>query len=407
LVPLGIFVSLTNLAKYDTLAAMKLIEANTPELAKRFLELPLMIYREDPEWIRPLDKDIEQVFDPKLNKTFRHGELIRWILVDDQGKTIGRIAAFVNRKTADKNDQPTGGIGFFECIDDLDASAKLFNQGIEWLKSKGMEAVDGPINFGERDRWWGLLVEGFYEPVYCMNYNPPYYQKLFEAYGFQTYYEQHCFSLNPNDKLDPKFKEAHDRLIADGNYHTEHIRKNNLAKYASDFTVIYNKAWAKHGGGKSLTNEQTLNMFNKMKPVLEEELVWFVYHQNEPIGAWLNLPELNQYFKHMNGKFGLLQKLRFLWMKLTGSCHKFYGIVFGVIPEFQGKGVDGLMIWAGAEKIISLKKYEFMELQWIGDFNPKMISITRSLGAHKCRTLITYRKLFDSNKVYKRHPILT
>jgi len=230
LVPLGIFVSLTNLAKYDTLAAMKLIEANTPELAKRFLELPLMIYREDPEWIRPLDKDIEQVFDPKLNKTFRHGE---------------------------------------------------------------------------------------------MNYNPPYYQKLFEAYGFQTYYEQHCFSLNPNDKLDPKFKEAHDRLIADGNYHTEHIRKNNL------------------------------------------------------------------------------------WMKLTGSCHKFYGIVFGVIPEFQGKGVDGLMIWAGAEKIISLKKYEFMELQWIGDFNPKMISITRSLGAHKCRTLITYRKLFDSNKVYKRHPILT
>ncbi|MFM7901019.1 MAG: hypothetical protein ACKPAD_03445, partial [Bacteroidota bacterium] len=118
-------------------------------------------------------------------------------------------------------------------------------------------------------------------------------------------------------------------------------------------------------------------------------------------------PELNQYFKHLDGKLGLLQKLRFLWMKLTGSCHKFYGIVFGVIPEFQGKGVDGLMIWAGAQKIIGLKKYEFMELQWIGDFNPKMISIAGSLGAKKCRTLITYRKLFDSNKVYKRHPLLS
>ena len=386
---------------------MKLIEVNTPDLAKRFLEIPLVIYKDDPEWIRPLDKDIEQVFDPKTNKAFRHGELTRWILVDESDNAIGRIAAFVNRKTADKNDQPTGGLGFFECIDNTMASTILFDQGIEWLKSKGMEAADGPINFGERDRWWGLLVEGFYEPVYCMNYNPPYYQKLFESYGFQTYYEQHCFALKPNDELDPKFKEAHDRLMADGNYHAEHIRKNDLAKYAADFTAIYNKAWAKHGGGKTLTNEQTLSMFKKMKPVLEEELIWFVYHKGEPIGAWLNLPELNQYFKHMDGKFGLLQKLRFLWMKLTGSCHKFYGIVFGVIPEFQGKGVDGLMIWAGAQKIISLNKYDFMELQWIGDFNPKMISIARSLGAKKCRTLITYRKLFDSNKVYKRHPVLT
>ncbi|MFM7824068.1 MAG: hypothetical protein ACKPB3_09880, partial [Bacteroidota bacterium] len=188
---------------------MKLIEVNTTELAKQFLEIPLLIYRDDPEWIRPLDKDIEQVFDPNLNKAFRHGELIRWILVDKRNTAIGRIAAFVNRKTADKNDQPTGGIGFFECIDDLKASTILFDQSIEWLKSKGMEAVDGPINFGERDRWWGLLVEGFYEPVYCMNYNPPYYQKLFESYGFHTYYEQLCFALKPNEELDPKFKEAH------------------------------------------------------------------------------------------------------------------------------------------------------------------------------------------------------
>ena len=49
---------------------------------------------------------------------------------------------------------------------------------------KGMEAMDGPINFGERDRWWGLITEGFTPPLYCMNYNPPYYIALFENYGF-------------------------------------------------------------------------------------------------------------------------------------------------------------------------------------------------------------------------------
>jgi hypothetical protein len=384
-----------------------MIEVDTPSRIRQFLDLPVKIYKNDPEWIRPLDKDIEHVFDPKKNKTFRHGEVCRWLLVNDRGDCIGRIAAFVNRKTADKYEQPTGGVGLFECIDDHTAAHFMFDHCKVWLKERGMEAMDGPINFGERDQWWGLMVEGFYEPVYRMNYNPPYYRALFESYGFQPYYEQYCFSLNPNDELDPKFKDAHDRLISEGGYRAEHIRKNELERFAADFAKIYNKAWAKHGGGKTLSPELAISMFKKMKPVMEEKLVWFVYHKNEPIAAWLNLPELNQYFKHMNGRFGLWEKLKFLWLKQTGACRKFYGIVFGVIPEFQGKGVDGLMIWAGAKEIIALKKYDYMELQWIGDFNPKMVAIAKSLGSKKCRTLITYRVLFDPNKTFTRHPTLT
>ena len=139
---------------------------------------------------------------------------------------------------------------------------------------------------------------------------------------------------------------------------------------------------------------------------MDENLIWFAYFDDEPVGAWLNLPELNQYFKYFNGKFGILEKVHFLWMKLTGKCKKFYGIVFGVVPEHQGKGVDGLLIWAGAQKIRSLNRYTFMELQWIGDFNPKMIAIAQSLGSKKCRTLITYRKLFDETREFKRHPMI-
>jgi hypothetical protein len=45
--------------------------------------------------------------------------------------------------------------------------------------------MDGPINFGERDKFWGLLTEGFIEPLFGMNYNFPYYKDLFENYGFK------------------------------------------------------------------------------------------------------------------------------------------------------------------------------------------------------------------------------
>jgi hypothetical protein len=71
------------------------------------------------------------------------------------------------------NLQPTGGMGFFECIDSKEAAFMLFDTGKAWLlaQNKGIEAVDAPINFGERDSWWGCLVDGFHEPVYTMNYN--------------------------------------------------------------------------------------------------------------------------------------------------------------------------------------------------------------------------------------------
>ncbi len=382
---------------------MKLKEVISAEDITAFMQLPLKIYKNDPEWIRPLDQDIEQVFDRKKNKTFRNGDAIRWILFNEKEEVIGRISAFVNTKTSKRETQPTGGLGFFECIEDQKAATILFDASVNWLKTKGMEAVDGPINFGERDRWWGLLIEGFYEPVYCMNYNPPYYRKLFENYGFTTFFEQFCYSLNVDDEVDSRFEEAYLRMTSVGDYRTENIKKNNLAKYAADFTTIYNKAWSKHGGGKDITLEQSLLIFKKMKPVLDESLVWFAYYKDEPVGAWLNLPELNQYFKHMNGKFGIVQKLLFLWLKLTGSCKKFYGVVFGVVPEHQGKGVDGLLIWSGAIAIRKNKKYNFMELQWIGDFNPKMIKIAKSLGTKQCRTLVTYRKLFDPNLPPQRH----
>lgn len=385
---------------------MKIIEVKSETDKKEFLELPLRIYANDPEWIRPMDHDVEMVFDPKKNKFFRHGRLMRWLLRDANDLVIGRVAAFVNDKTANKNEQPTGGMGFFECINDQEAANLLFDKCVDWLKSVGMEAMDGPINFGERDRWWGLLIDGFYEPVYAMNYNPPYYKQLFENFGFKEHFQQYCFALKVHQDIDPKFEKAYHLLSKNPDYRAEYIKKNNLEKYAADFTEIYNKAWAKHAGGKNITLEQTVSLFKKMKPVMEEDIIFFVYYKNQPVGAWLNLPELNQYFKHLDGKFGLFQKLRFLWLKHFGKNEKLYGIVFGVIPEQQGKGVDGFMIWSGAQWIRKRNKYKEMEIQWIGDFNPKMISIVRALGTQICRTLITYRYLFDRTKPFQRLKII-
>lgn len=379
-------------------------EVQTPADKRLFLDVPLAIYKDDKHWIRPLDKDIEEVFDAAANKFFKQGECTRWVLKDENGNALGRIAAFVNKKY--KNEQPTGGIGFFECVNNQLAANFMFDHCRSWLQQRGMEAMDGPINFGERDRWWGLQVEGFQEPLYCMNYNLPYYQQLFEQYGFQVYFYQFCYALKVKDRPQEKFYQRHEELSKDPNFRAVMINKSQLDKYAKDFTYIYNKAWAGHGGGKELDERTVKKMFQKMKPVLDEHITWFAYYKDEPIAMWVNLPDLNQYFKHMNGKFGLLQKLYFLWLKQFGKCSRFVGLVFGIIPEFQGRGVDAFLIIEAAKVIQPRHKYQDFEMMWIGDFNPKMMNIAQSLGTHCSRKLATYRYLFDRSKEFKRHPVV-
>ncbi len=388
---------------------MQISLVNDETSARFFLDVPLAIYKNDPNWIRPLDKDVADVFDPKKNKAFRFGKAVRWILKADDGKPAGRMAAYANDKYKNKGDDvKVGGIGFFECVDNQDAANLLFDTAKGWLQQHGLEAMDGPINFGERDRWWGLVTKGYQEPLYCMNYNPPYYVSLFENYGFQKFFDQVCFDMDPKSPLSEKMWQRHQQIDSDKSFSSAHIRKNNLPKFAADFATVYNKAWAGHGGLKQMSNEQVLLLFTKMKPVMDEKIVMFAYYNEDPIAMFVNLPDLNQWFKHLNGKFGFFQKLQFLWLKQFKPNKKFSGLVFGVIPEWQGKGVDAYIIGEMAKYVQSdASPYSEYEMQWIGDFNPKMLNIANSLGdVSRSRNLSTYRYLFDRNKEFKRHPIL-
>ena len=386
---------------------MQLIEVTDKSLERQFLQVNVQINKNNPNYIRPLDKDVLDVFDKRKNKALRHAEAIRWVLKDDQGQAIGRVAAFVNRKYRNRgDDMPVGGMGFFDCINDQQAANLLFDTAKKWLAERGMEAMDGPINLGERDRWWGLLVEGFSPPPYQLNYNPPYYRELFENYGFRTFFNQDCFALYVKDRLQPKFYERHAAIAAIPGMEAKHIRKKHLEKYAADFAHVYNKAWAGHGGMKEVNKDLVLKMLERIKPVMDERIIWFVYYKGEPIALWANIPDLNQWFKYLNGRFDLFAKLKFLIMRATKKCNKFTGLVFGIVPEWQGKGVDSYMIVEGAKVIQDQNLYDEYELQWIGDFNPKMTNIAISLGTYRSRRLITYRYLFDRTKEFRPHPVL-
>lgn len=370
-----------------------------------FLNFPATLYKSDKNWIRPLDKEIEKVFNPETNKLFRNGDAIRWLLLDEKQKPVGRMAAFYDKKSALKNKQPTGGIGFFDCINNTKAAHTLFDAGKKWLELKGMEAMDGPVNFGDRDNFWGCLANGFHEPVFNMPYNHRYYNDLFESYGFKNYFNQYTYHIDvQGGSHSPVIREKAARLHRDPAYHFEILNKRNASRIANDFMIIFNKAWARFPGVSRIRKEQARALFKTLKPIMDRRAVIFGYHHNEPIAFYVMVPDLNQIIRKFNGKMNLLNKLWLMAnLKIFKKCTRLIGLIFGVVPEHQGKGVESAIVVRFEEEIFSGRvKYTDLEMNWVGDFNPGMMKLVEQIGGTIHKTHITYRYLFDRNKKFER-----
>jgi len=378
-------------------------------LIKLFLEFPVALYATDANWIRPLNNDIEAIFDPRKNSHFANGEAIRWVLLNESDEVIGRVAAFYMQSSQKKDEMPVGGMGFFECIEDFEAATCLFNACKEWLSIRGLEAMDGPINFGERDSFWGLMVKGWeFEPTYKMPWTKPYYISFFEDYGFKDYFQQYVYvSSIRGANVTQAIEEKAERIFQNPAYQFRHIEKSNLAKYAEDFKLIFNAAWAKFPGVKAMSSEQAQKLVKQMKPIIDEQLLWFAYsEQGDPVAFFIVIPDLNQIVKHLNGKLNTWGMIKFLLLKWRGALTRTCGVIFGVVPEHQGKGVESAIAlrFRTAARENPFYPYTTMDMNWVGDFNPKMMRFVSQLGATNDKTYITYRYIFNPNTPFSRCP---
>ncbi|MBE6188306.1 MAG: hypothetical protein E7143_04185 [Rikenellaceae bacterium] len=374
---------------------------------KVWLHVDRPIYKSNPMWVCPLDNDIRNVFNPKVNKKFENGEAIRWTAFDTAtGEAVGRIAAFYDTNASDDYDQPTGGCGFFECIDSQEVANLMFDACREWLASKGMEAMDGPINFGSRDAWWGLLVDGYqYQPLYTNPYHPPYYKALFENYGFQNFFNQNSYVWRAESGVlsEVALEKAH-RVLSNPEYKIKDVSNTDLSVAAENLRTIYNKAWALFTGVNPMSEAEAQKLMQTLKPIIDPNLIYFAYYKDEPIGFFVMVPDLNCVIGKFGGRFGIIEKLRLMWdLKVRKSCDRVFGIIFGITPEFQGKGIESAIMTYILETYIQTGRspYKTFEFAWIGDFNPvmnKMIERYVCATRHKMHT--TYRYLFDRTKEF-------
>ncbi len=382
---------------------MRIISVESRKAKSQFLDVVKLIYKGDKHYVRPLDTMIEEVFDPSRNEFFQYGEATRFLLLDESDMPVGRVAAFVNRKKAFGYEQPTGGMGFFECINNEEAAFLLFDTAKNWLVSKGMEAMDGPINFGENDNFWGLLVEGFTQPAFGMQYNPDYYNEFFVKYGFTNYFEQVTNHLDLSKPFPERFWKIAGRIVSRSEYSFRHFTFKNSEQFIKDLKEVYDDAWQFHENFTPMNIDTLRKSLREAKPFLMEDLIWFAYYNDEPAAFLVMFPDINDILKYFDGKFNLWNKLRFVYYKWKKVMTRTRVVIMGVRPKFQRLGLESGIFWQLRDVVAAKPYLEEMELSWVGDFNPRMRALHESMGATFGKRHITYRYIFDADKRKEQH----
>lgn len=382
---------------------MQIIPVENRKTEREFLNFPRRLYRNDPSYVVPFDGEIRKAFNRSVNPYFSHGDAARWIARNEKGQTVGCIAAFYDRDKDEAEDVKSGGCGYFESIDDRQVAHLLFDEARDWLAERGYKAMTGPINFGENDTNWGCLVHGFVPQGIGMTYNLPYYRELFESYGFELYYRQLSFHLDLTKPFPERFWNIAEWVNKRDGYSFRHFSHKDTAQFVEDTVAIYNQAWKPLKEDFTPLDPASLYAeLRKIKAVMDPELIWYAYYNNEPIAFFLFLPDANQIFRHLNGKLHLINKLRFLNYKRKRTITRARGTAAGVVPKFQNSGVESGIFYQMKGVMERKPHINQFELSWVGDFNPKMIALYQATGATHAKTHHTYRYLFDRERSFKR-----
>ena len=352
-----------------------------------FIDLPYQLYKNDPAWIPPLHGDQRGQFNPKRNPLLDHCE---WelFLLEDNGKCLGRIAAFIDVLAVDFWKENIGLFGYFECPPDAVAAQLLLDAARTWLRSQGCTCMRGPWSFVSQE--WGLVVEGFEpSPVVMAPYNPPYYENLLTGFGLEKIKDLLCWSISVEQGY-----TIPDRIIALTDSVQKrfnvHIRQLDMKHYDEEVKIIIelaNSTIIDNWGYSPVTEAEVTAMARDMKPVLQPKGVLFAEDASgKPIGFAITLPDVNTLLRGLNGHlfpFGFIKLL-------TGipRLHRHRMFALGVVPEYQGKAIDSLLYRAMNDTLYSPDLW--MEINYVLEDNWPMVNAIKKLNATPLRRYRIY-----------------
>ena len=360
-----------------------------------FIEFPWRIYVNDPAWVPPLIIERKAFLNRKRHPFYLHGDAALFLARSGSRRSeiVGRIMASDDPNYNSLHQTNVGCFGLFECMNDHQVAAALFDAAADWLRKKGRTEIMGPIDYST-NYVCGLLVDGFqFPPTILTAHNPPYYRDLIEGCSFAKikdwyawWFDDPAKAVTHLRRLATRFNTRCPAVIRPANL-------NNIRDESRRLREIYNQAWKKNWGFVPFTEAEIEFMTEELKPLLVPEFAWVAEVDDEPAGFILAVPDINVALRHINGRlttFGLpIGLLKLLYHKSRTRTARL--IALGVIEKYRRTGIAEMLVLRIVEDAM-IKRGITGELSMTLEDNFMINRFLEAIGAQRYKTYRIYSK---------------
>jgi hypothetical protein len=355
------------------------IDTQSKAQVRRFVDIPFRLYAGHPQWVPPLLMDVRTMLNRQKHPFYEHSAADFFVAVRD-GRDVGRIAALENTRFNATHGTRQAQFYLFECEDDPEAAAALFDRVFEWARGRGLDHVVGPKGFGVLDGY-GLLVEGYEhrQMMTMMNYNYDYYPRLVEALGFEKEVDfVSCYIKAEDFRLPERIHRIAERVKKRGSLSVKRFRtKRELIKWAGRIGEAYNQAFVDNWEYYPLTEREIDFLVSNLVTVANPRLIKLITHGEDVVGFLFGFPDVSAALQRARGRLTpwgladmLLELRRTQWVAINGA---------GILPEFQGRGGNTLL-YTEMENTIREFGYQHADLTQVAETAVQMRNDLVNLG---------------------------
>jgi hypothetical protein len=358
----------------------------------RFVDLPYRLYRGSACWVPPLRADIEGMLDVRTHPFYEHSEAAFFLAVRD-GRVVGRVAALENRACNEHNAMRHANFCLFECEDDAEAAAALFDATFAWAAARGLDTIVGPKGFGAMDGY-GLLVDGFEhrQTMTITNYNEPWYPRLVEASGFSKTLDYVSYSLT-SPAVPTRIAAAAAAADRRGTFRTLRLStKRDLREWAPRIGEATNRAFTGNWGYYPLTTREIDYIVAGLVRIADPRLIKVILADREIAGFVLGFRDVSAGLQRAGGRLLPFGLPAILWELRRSKC-----LAVGhaaILPAYQGLGGNALLY---REMCRSIEEggFERADLTQVAETNTRMQRDLVAFGATPWKRHRVYGRALD------------
>ncbi len=359
--------------------------------ARRFVQLPHRLYRNCPHWVPPLNVDAYTQLNPKKHPFFEHSD-VDFFLAVREGRDVGRIAAIENRPFNQYHQTRKANFYFFDCENDPEAAAALFETVFAWARARGLTSVVGPKGMGPLDGY-GVQVLGFEQrqTMTMLNYNYPYYQQLIEAQGFIKEVDfVSCYLPADQFRIPERVERIAKRALERGGLQVKRFSsKKELLQWADRIGTAYNQAFVNNWEYFPLTRREIDFVVENIMTIADHRLIKIITHGEDVVGFLFAFHDVSAALQRARGNllpFGLFDILLEMRRTRTVAVNG-----MGILPAHQGHGGNAILYYEMGQTLLNFGKFCHIEMTQVAETTEQMRADLKNLNGIEYKNHRVYR----------------